>query len=217
MVIAVPEYRLAYAAVPKAGCSSVKAMLAQVDPNVALPPLEKTTNRTWHALYPTQRYRKWRWKQYRSDFFFTVIRDPVKRLMSVYTNRVVQKRELFKSRNIKSGHLGLPADPDPDFFFQNLREYMQAAAVIKHHALPTWMFTGRDLAFYDCVFRTDEMNELAHELSERTGSLVESMRANSSEQRLEFDDLASETRDALRPVLIEEYVHLRGYFDNPMR
>ena len=216
MVIAVDDAQLAYAAVPKAGCSSVKAMLAQIDSSVSLPASDTITNRIYHALYPTRRFNRWRFRKHRGFFRFTVVRDPLKRLMSVYTNKVVHNKELHNSRNIKNGLVDLPADPDPDFFFQNLGAYIEAASVIKHHALPTRLFTERDLGGYDIVFRTSEMDDLARTLSERTKRKVKAVRINSSEAKLDYRDLKLRTIDSIRPFLAEEYEHLSGYFENPL-
>ena len=216
MVIAVANAGLAYAPVPKAGCSSVKAMLAQVDPDVTLPNPDKVSNRLFHAMYPTRRYNRWRFRNTRDLFRFTVVRDPLKRLMSVYTNKVVHKKELFNSRKIRTGVADLPPDPDPDFFFQNLAAYIDAASVIKHHALPTRLFTGQDLGGYDVVFRTSEMDDVARTLSERTKQKVQAVRVNSSEVKLDFQDLKWRTVDALRPFVADEYAHLKDYFENPL-
>lgn len=212
MVIAVDASRLAYAPVPKSGCSSVKAMLMEIDPAQAG---QEAGQKNYHAAYPTRRFRAKR-KPLLADFFrFTVVRDPIRRLMSVYTNRVVELRELHNSRKLRNRKV-LPLDPDPDTFFQNLAAYMHHSWAIKHHALPAHFFTGPDLGFYDEVYRTDQMDKVAAALSDRTGRPVQAKRANASGARLAFDDLAPATRDSLRPYLMREYNHLRRYFSNPL-
>lgn len=213
-MIAIKEYRLAYAAVPKAGCSSVKAMLAQIDPEVELPPDETRNSTFYHGIYQTQRYRKDRFAAQDGDFRFTVVRDPIKRLMSVYTNRVVDLKDLHKSRQLKR-QSELTLDPDPDTFFQNFRDYSRQSSVIRHHILPTALFTGDDLDAYDQVFLTGQMNDVAKMLSERSGKEVVLTKANSSATKLVFSDLQPQTQDALMPYLQDEYRHLDGYVENP--
>jgi len=213
MVIAVQDLKIAYAAVPKAGCSSVKAMLAQLDPQADVPH-DVPDNRFYHSLYPTRRFRPRRFPATEGIFSFTVVRDPIRRLMSVYTNRVADKGDLHNSRKLKKRKV-LPLDPDPDTFFQNLARYCRLSSVIRHHVLPTAIFTGRNLNRYDRVFRTDQIDELADALSSHCTGDVRPARANSSKSRLAFDDLKPETRDAIRPHLLGEYRHLSGYIDNP--
>lgn len=215
MAITVEKHKIAYMALPKAGCSSVKSILAQIDE-------EKpddggfTCNKRFHAMYPTRRFRPHRWSAYGSDWYrFCIVRDPVKRLMSCYLNRVIGKRELFNSRNIRRGLVDLPTLPDPDFFFQNLQAYMKASSVIRHHALPTRLFLGRDLSQYDDVFKVSELPRLAAKLTERTGKPIELVRQNATSQKLTLDDLKPKTLKVLSRIVAEEYSLLDGYFDNP--
>ncbi|WP_368855194.1 sulfotransferase family 2 domain-containing protein [Sinisalibacter lacisalsi] len=142
-------------------------------------------------------------------------RDPLKRLFSAYTDREVARRELYNSRLLRKQKV-LPLDPDPDFFFQNLEGYMAQASVVKHHVLPAWLFIGPAPLRYDAVYKTSQIDALAEKLSALTGETVEIPRFNSTRTRLAFDDLAPETRDALRTFLAVDYEHLAGYYKNPM-
>ncbi|MBY6005982.1 sulfotransferase family protein [Salipiger bermudensis] len=215
MVIAVKAHRIAYMALPKAGCSTVKAALAQVDPEVALPETGTPDVMRWHRLYPTRRFRPHRWEAYDGWWRFCVVRDPLTRLLSLYTNRVVEMRELHNCRKILRGRVALPTDPDPDFFFQNLRAYIRAASTVKHHALPAWLFLGHDLGRYDRIYRTDELARLGADLAERTRCPVRIARENASATRLTLEDLAPRTRTALRDHLAEEYAYLAEFYENP--
>ena len=219
MVVAVPNFKLAYAAVPKAACTSIKAVLAQHDPAISLPPEDERSGPTYHAVYPTQRWRKWQWKPYQGEdwFRFCVIRDPSKRLMSAYVNRVVEKKELHNSRNLQKGRVNLPMDPDPDFFFQNLEAYNQAASVIKHHTFTIQMFTGPSLGRFTDVYKVErDMPRLAEDLSARLGAQVTIPRENKTRVKLTLDDLTPKTREALRVRLTKEYDYLEGHYDNPL-
>lgn len=215
MVIRVDTHRLAYMAVPKAACSSVKATLGALDPKIEVADPTAFEQKQVHGLYPTQRFRMHRWARVQDYFRFTVVRDPIKRLLGVYTNRVVALGELNNCRKIKRGRVDLPTDPDPDFFFQNLDAYISAASVVKHHALPTVCFTGHAMERYTKVYRTSDMKVLADDLSEHVGDEVSIPHFNSSEAKLELDDLAPATHAALAARLAEEYAHLADYFDNP--
>ncbi len=216
MVVAVPAFKIAYMAVPKAACTSVKAALAHVDPDVVIPPEKDITVYTWHGIYPTRRFRPHRWEEYEGWWRFTVVRDPVKRLLSVYTNRIAQMNDLKNSRKLKDGRANLPVDPDPDYFFQNLEAYKQASSAIKHHALGAWLFTGRKPLKYDRVYRIEELGDLAADLSARTGAHVSFPRKNKSDMPLTLADLKPETIDSLRPFLTREYAHLSDYYQNPL-
>ncbi|KAA0920966.1 sulfotransferase family 2 domain-containing protein [Aquicoccus porphyridii] len=217
MPIIVSAHKIAYMALPKAGCSTVKRALAQIDPDVTVDVGTVDDMDVWHGLYPTVRFRPHRWEAVADHWRFCVVRDPVKRLLSVYTNRVAQFGELHNSRKLKWPQFAhLTADPDPDFFFSNLEDYMQAASVIRHHVLPAELFVGPDLGAYDRVYRTAELARLADDLQARTGHAVDISRENASEMKLELDDLAPVTIDAIRPRLMREYALLGGFFTNPL-
>jgi hypothetical protein len=217
-VITVKAHKIAYMALPKAACSSIKKALAAHDPDAEL-----NVNRhyeydydRWHEVYPTTRFRPHRWEDVTKEWFgFTVVRDPVKRLMACYTNRVVERRELEHSPKIRKGIFDLPVDPDPDFFFQNISDYQSASSVIKHHSLHTWLFTGRDLSVYDAVYTTENIGDLSKDLSARLKKPFVVGRENSSTTQLTLKDLRPETIASLKPWLCSEYGFLIKYFKTP--
>ena len=215
MVIRVDPKKLAYMAVPKAACSSIKAALAAIDPTQDLSDPTAFGQKQVHSIYKTQRFRMHRWDQVQDYFRFTVVRDPLKRLLAVYTNRVVGLRELHKSRKINRGQVNLTPDPDPDYFFQNLSAYIAVSSSVKHHALPTSIFTGADLARYDRVYRTSDISKLQDDLSEHIDAHVTVPHFNSSDSPLMLDDLKPKTHRVLAARLEHEYRHLDGFFTNP--
>lgn len=215
MVIRVETHRLAYMAVPKAACTSIKAALAVLDPDQPKSHADDLGEFEVHGIYPTMRFRPHRWAMYEDHFRFTVVRDPLKRLLAVYTNRVETLGILENCRNIRRGMVHLPKQPDPDYFFQNLPAYILASSDIKHHSLPTWLFTGRDFSLYDRVYRTSDLADLADTLSKRVGMPVDIPHFNSSDRRLQLHDLAPKTQRALEMFLTDQYAHLADFFDNP--
>ncbi len=220
MAIKIKAHRIAYMALPKAACSTVKQALAQIDPAYARK-FEKAgapALNPEHIIYPTSRFKPNRWEALEKDWWrFCVVRDPAKRLISCYTNRVVQLKDLHNSRKLLRGIVDLPMDPDPDFFFQNLAEYRRAASVIKHHALPADMFIGYDLEAYDRVYPIEDLSRLMTDLGARSGTPLVLRRKNKSGGGLAIADLKSETRDSLRTYLAREYALLGKYYENPLQ
>lgn len=216
MVVAIPAHKIAYMALPKSACSSVKTALLSIDPErpISAEALRENGDAI-HGAYLTRRFRPHRWAAYEGYWRFTVVRDPLRRLLSVYTDRVVGRRDLKDSRRLRQAK-HLPVDPDPDFFFQNIRAYMSLSSVVKHHALPARLFIGPRPLRYDAVYRVDELPALSAKLSEIAGKPVAIPRLNKSKVKLRFDDLAPKTQAVLREFLAEDYEDLRGYFENPM-
>ncbi|MCP5038680.1 MAG: sulfotransferase family protein [Rhodobacteraceae bacterium] len=215
MVVAVKKHQIAYMAVPKAACSSVKAALSTIDPStsITLGDIEKDVDLI-HEVYPTRRYRPHRWREYADWFQFTVVRDPLKRLLSVYTDRVVKRQELFNSPKL-SKQFVLPQDPDPDFFFQHLDRYIASASSVKHHTLPFKLFLGPEASEFDRVFKIEELPELAEKLSDISGEKVSIPRFNRSKISLGLDDLKPETISFIRAYLEGDYALLSDLYDPP--
>lgn len=213
MAITVDAYRLAFMPLPKSACTSVKRTLAQVDPDVAKD--DTPDVQVWHEVYPTRRFRSDRWVRYADYFRFCVVRDPVKRLMSCYTDIVANREEMSNSPRLRKSKR-YPVDPDPDYFFLNLDAYKTHSSLVKHHCMSAAFFIGtQPEKDFDRVYRTSEIDELGNDLSVRTGRVLAVPHANATKRKLVLDDLLDETVDAIRPFLEQEYALLKGYFRNP--
>lgn len=202
-------------AVPKAVYSLVKVVLVSVVPRHPADDPAALRQKEVHAIFAAKRFRWHRWKPQGEFFCFTVVIDPLKRLLGGDTNRVVGLRELYNCRQIKRGWVDIPADPDPDYFFQNLDAYIAIASSIKHHALPTSVFTGTRFDNYTKVYRTKGIRKLAADLSEQVGDEVTVPHFNFSEKPTTLNDLKPETHKALKARLTPEYEHLSEYYDSP--
>lgn len=211
MVICIKAHKIAYMAIPKAACSSVKAALCAIDPDARIPK-SKIKGRVdeLHIQYPTKRFRLHRWNLYEDHWRFTVIRDPLKRLMSVYSDRKEQKRDLFRSPRLRESNL--PDDPDPDFFFEHLQEYFGLSSVIKHHILPASIFIGPDLTRYDKIYRVEDLDHLAADISNRINAPISIPRLNKSTYSLSFDDLSPKAKAVIRKHLGSDYTLLSRYY-----
>lgn len=214
-VIAIDAYGIAYAALPKAACSSVKQALARIDPAVRLPPDASTDALIWHRIYPTARHKELIWPRYRDHWRFCVVRDPARRLMSCYADIVAGRKACEHSPNMRASKL--PLQPDPDTFFQLLPRYQRRSSLVRHHALGAHVFLGPNLMQdYDRIYRTDELEALELTLSERSGRRVVMPHVNKADMALSLWDLKGATIDVIRPFLEEEYDYLSAFYTNPL-
>ena len=108
---------VAYAAVRKAACTSVKAGLLLADSTMALSETELARRGGPHGLLPTSRFKRNIWIAKKGLYRFTVIRDPLKRILSAYCDRVLKRGLLANSPKMRQQTL-VPMDPDPDTFFR---------------------------------------------------------------------------------------------------
>lgn len=153
---------------------------------------------------------------------FTVIRDPVERLLSAYVNRVADKKQIARvwerpAWRQKAGDRieGLVPQPDPDFFFVNLARYRELVGTIRHHTDPFSVFLGSDLAAFERVFRADEAPAVAAFLSDRFGTPITLPRTQKSSHRLRLDDLSQEARRAVLAFTESDYDLLSDHYSAP--
>lgn len=219
MTVELPAHKLVYMPVPKAACTSVKAALSTVDPAKPVTAAQIAEDEhVVHDVYQTRRFRPHRWEPFCDGNWwrFAVVRDPLKRVLSVYTDMIMSRNVLPNSPRLRD-QSDLPIDPDPDFFFQNLLEYMEHSSIIKHHALSSHLFLGKDPALFDRWYRTDELDLLAQDMSDHVRREVTIPRFNSSKGKLDPDELKLKTHKSLAAYLDEEYEVLSAYFPNPFK
>lgn len=213
-MIRLDDLELAYVPVPKAACSTVKAMLAAIDPTLDDDGIALRGEGRFHTLYRTMRFDPRRLQRALGLFRFTVIREPAKRLISAYLNRVVERGELIHSPRVRRS-AQLPVNPDPDFFFQNLYAYQCSSSLVKHHTLPMWMFAGKEPEAFDAVYTTSQLRHLQADLSHLVAWPLDLPRVNPTQTEIGLDDLKPETLGCLRDYLAEDYRVYRAYFPNP--
>ncbi len=208
MVIAVEDYEIGYVPVSQAACTTVKDMLGKLMGRS----LPADPDRV-HRMFPTRRFRPDQLTAIEDFFRFTVVRDPVDRLLSVYSDRVMKREELRASPRLRGS--GLPPRPDIDVFFQNLDGYKNHASVIKHHVMKQSVFIGMNLGYFDRIYTTDDLATLRNDLWAMTGRKLTTRHLNAAPHGIIFDDLAPETQAALRAQTQDDYRLLSAWFTPP--
>jgi hypothetical protein len=90
---------------------------------------------------------------------FCVIRDPIERFISAFTDRVLRYK-MGEYHEIKT----------VDNFINNFDYYNDKYQVLAHHVRPQYLFYGEDLSNYDYVFKFSEIYKIK-ELLEDTYSI----------------------------------------------
>lgn len=216
MPVIVPELKIAYFALPKAASTSVKLALWHA-----------VTGSPWSGTHEEihAQYRIYPLKPDDMDglddyFKFTVIRDPIDRLLSAYHNRVWQHHDL-EIRRPKSllrkldWRLRFPwfqPYPEPDYFFNHLDGYQERSYSVWHHTISATRFIGSDLDWFDNVYRIEDLGWLEAELKNRSGHDVPLRERQNSGQGLSFSALKADTRDFLLRYTASDYALLGGNY-----
>lgn len=220
MPVVCQAYNLLYFPVPKNACSSLKNVLWELNHDSKFKPFVNNGKsiQNIHQIYVSMRFDMDRLDEaapnWRDLFRFAVVRDPIKRLVSAYRNRVLHHLEL-KAEVLEASGIDSPdLIPQPDFqhFVRHLDLYRKASRSISHHTDLQKAFIGDRLNFYDMICGMEELGALELELGRRTGREIKLpvlQNLGPSSEGIIFDDA---TREAIREFYREDYALLRDFY-----
>jgi hypothetical protein len=157
-MLMIPDLRVGYQNIPKVATTSLFGWLYQAIALVKTgkppvhpfhrreffsggpgrPPLAREVANTAGGVAP-----------YRDFYCFAITRDPLRRFLSMYSNRVVFHRELAANRR---GNLleraGLEPDPEINLLVDRFDAYCKVQGSVLHHASPMMGRLGPDLGVY---------------------------------------------------------------------
>lgn len=205
---------LEYFSVPKIACTSLKlAIFAHNEPGVAVtlrPPGQRDPDmiafhhqgrayRHVHEFYPSTPLRFRLWPESLGTRRFCVVRDPVKRFLSAYGNRVVFHNDLNVDR-----------PPPLDEFVERLDEYRQVPS-IKRHFAPMHRFLGIWPGFYDRIFDISELAQLT-EYCAQHGAPLTIPHAQTGGPKIPGSELTAAIRNKVMSFYRRDYRIYGKYF-----
>jgi len=216
MPVAVKSTSLVYFPVPKVACSSIKWALLNhnenglADRNAALQESGKSAPWT-HDIYPSEIFRSSYILRYLGKRWFCVVRDPVKRFLSVYGNRIVHHDDLGRSAP-ELERAGLKRHPDLDYFAMHIGEYSKINKRIHHHVRPQVDYLGRKSARFDRVFRMSELSALPDYVAAAGAEIVLPHRQTGG-PKPRPDDLSAASIAHIKRYFAQDYAAFGNWFD----
>ena len=214
---------LLYIPVPKIACTTVKTHLYFVQNKVVYKPQKLGMNSIHiHNLSPTLEYQAWRKKALISNdklmkaaFKFCIVRNPIQRVLSCLSNRIVYLKDLAEV-NVKKKILAanLQVQPDLDFFINNLSRYIDVSASISHHAGRLVDYLGTNAYFYDQIFDISEIDSvLVPRLRELSScNELKLKKLQSGGPKIDKSDLTSEQTNAVRTYFEQDFQIYSDFF-----
>src|SRR5690625_3555688 len=220
--IYLPEQQLLYIPIPKNACTSIKHALHEIEFGKRFDSgLPEFSDYREHHDYYKKRANAFtsvsRLKARTDATRFALVRDPVKRLLSCYRNRVVDLEDL-KSAKATLKRMNLPSQPDINTFVMNLKGYRKAVKSIEHHSRCQSNFLGGRIDYLDRVFTLDDISGLVDMLRSHAPDL-ELLKRKKGGTKASLADLSGE---ALRHAvdfyrkdydLLKKYVRPRSIID----
>lgn len=199
--------KLSYYPVPKCACSSLKMYFFEI--NNGFPFRDFWVNGTInyiHDIFPTMSFQDASSLDKEDQFRFAVLRDPVERLLSCYSNRVVHHGELSLESNPDSAlYEGLVFDPSLEQFIDNLEAYRNFSPSIAHHSDPLTCFLGRDPGFFSKIYTLRRIGELVDDIEALTGTSVRLGHEQSGGPKISIDALSTHRIQKLKEFYAEDY------------
>ncbi|CAA0120717.1 Uncharacterised protein [BD1-7 clade bacterium] len=200
--------KIGYRNLPKTASTSIKRALYQVEKNSEFCRIE--AGMTIHKYFSSKE------EMDACEYRFVVIRDPVKRFLSAYGNRVTHHKELseaFIKEKFPERYRQVPYfDPGIGQFIDHFETYFKVPP-IHHHFRPIEAFFGRkDLCYFTHVYPIEDIDRLASDLSGRLGAPVEFDRLQTGGIKYRVRDLSRDQLDKIIKFYARDYQLLAGYY-----
>jgi len=167
--IALAKGDLIYIPIPKNACSTIKHALYEIEHGKefdydwahewGFKDIHDYYQKSTNAFTDVSRLKQ------SSKTVVAVVRDPVKRIVSCYRNRVVDLGDLIQTKESLQ-NAGLPVHPDLNTFINYLEDYREVNKIIEHHSRPQYRFLGDSLFYVDEVIPLSKINVLEEMLIE---------------------------------------------------
>ena len=136
----------------------------------------------------------------------TMVREPVKRFLSAYSNRVLYHKELSVEKVGKNlAALGLEPDPDVHLFIARLGAYKQTSQSIRGHTRPMAAFLGEDPGLYDRIYCISEIETFRQDIAQRVNMDIEMPHKQAEGPKIDASALSTAEIEKIRSLYSKDY------------
>ena len=196
------DTKIAYYCVPKCGKTTVKSIFKTLKQEGG-----DYHNYGYSKISPLSRRRG------KDAHRFTVIRDPIARLVSAYNDRVGDRDDIARSSiSVSLCHImGLNPSPCLEEFSLNLRKYAAINDRIFRHVVPQTWYTGKDLSFFHQIYNIQDMDQVFADVSQLTEVTILPKVRNASRSNAKSNDLSNEALNYLQHFYRNDYHTFEEY------
>ncbi len=200
---------IGYMPLPKVACTSIKNAIFNIK-----------FNRDYDSKIDDGNHIHQFWEQNRENISsckhrLIVVRDPIKRLLSSYSNRVDHHKELsfekMKWSNPKIAGSFDIYNPGLGQFIDNFEQYYRINSIY-HHSKPVVNWFDGGLEQFTKVYKIEETNSLQNDLSELLNLKVEFRRDQTGGRKIPIQDLNRSQVEFLMEFYRKDYELLRDYY-----
>lgn len=162
MPYTLPKQKISTFFSPKSGGTSLRAYMFHLENGFAFREyMSQGRKMDANSLSRNQAFKRVDHKLIRDFDKFALIRDPVKRFLSGYSNRVIHYQELSQEiAGEKLEEFALSPDPSLEVFIENFSKYCKASRSIRRHFNKQQVWLGTDISYYKNVFHLENVGEM---------------------------------------------------------
>lgn len=200
---------IGYVPIPKVACTSVKSALFYFQH-------ERSYDRNIDEGNHMHQYFNMRLQDIDDcDFRFIIIRDPIKRFLSAFNNRVGHHKELsYEELKVQNPELLDQVevfDPNITQFIDNFTTYYKVKP-IKHHTAPISTILPDGLQPFTHIYKIEELKKLERSLSEQLSKKIKFDRLQIHGDTVTLEDLSRKQIEFLIEFYKNDYQLLEGYY-----
>ncbi|WP_310620478.1 sulfotransferase family 2 domain-containing protein [Flexibacterium corallicola] len=199
-----------YYSVPKVASTSIKTALHLFNMGSG----ETTKERGIHKIYPARIVRPDQPVPLDGTQKIAILRDPLERLLSCYSNKVNSHKYLGRKLSNNDVHedYGLPYNPKVNLFILQLPEYCLASQPLTHHASSFRWFLGNDLSRFDYIFTMENLGEFKEFFQDLTEQKLELPWLLKVKTKSTVEDLSKRALKAALRFCRHDYEFLKDYY-----
>lgn len=204
MTVHIQRANLTYFSLPKAAYASLKHYFHEV--RTGKPWVQPRPGRFIHHAYPTHLLPEVPLYHIRAKHRLMVVRDPLRRLVSAYRNRVWAHKELSEDvAGPTRRAAGLDPNPWLGKFIDQMDEYQRVSPSILHHTRPMVDFVGGDVSGFSIVCDIKDAQRIADFTNNLMGTEVALGRHQTEGGKQTIADLTQAQREKLLDYYREDY------------
>lgn len=146
--------------------------------------------------------------KYKNYYKFTVVRDPVSRLISYFSSNI-RNKALRREAHGQQEFMGLSTTPGPIVVSQRFDQYRQFFIDFRHHTDPMSGYLKNMLPLLDDICKMSDLPKLRERLSEAYGVTIPDERSMTTKSDFDLLDLCKSEFSKLENFYSEDY---RNFF-----
>lgn len=218
MTVTLTKHKLTYFPIPKVACTSLKQMFYRIEtgqPFVPQTAKDDGLRQNIHDVYPTRPFAELERSLIADHERLVVVRDPIRRFLSCYSNRVLHHWELSK-QHISPDMIAEGATPNPslDEFIEKLGLYRRVSRSIHHHSAPMVRYIGRNPDYFQGLFNIRQMEQFTTRVQRITGVDFVPGRSQTGGPKIDVNSLKPRQIKKLRKIYEADYDIYGRYLEN---